>query len=84
MIVSNVPRLGPARRDEGRRFTLLVDVFYDHRVKLFISAAAPPETLLKKEEALAEAQARAMIFEFDRTVSRLIEMQSREYLARGR
>jgi len=84
VIVSNVPRLGPARRDEGRRFTLLVDVFYDHRVKLFISAAAPPETLLKKEEALAEAQARAMIFEFDRTVSRLIEMQSREYLARGR
>jgi cell division protein ZapE len=84
VIVSSVPRLTPARLDEARRFTLLVDVFYDNRVKLFVSAEAPPEQLLQKEKALAEPQARAMMLEFDRTVSRLIEMQSREYLARGR
>ncbi len=84
VIVSNVPRLGPARRDEARRFTLLVDIFYDHRVKLFLSAETVPEQLLQKDAVLADAQARAMSFEFDRTVSRLIEMQSHEYLARGR
>lgn len=80
VFVSNVPRLGPDRRDEARRFTLLVDVLYDHRVKLFVSAEAAPEQLLKKEEVAADPQARAMVFEFDRTASRLIEMQSREYL----
>lgn len=84
VIVSNVPRLGLARLDEARRFTLLVDVFYDNRVKLFVSAEAAPEQLFKKEEGVNDARVRAMIFEFDRTVSRLIEMQSHEYLARGR
>jgi len=84
VIVSNVPRFGPERRDEARRFTLLVDVFYDHGVKLLLSAEAAPEQLLKKEEVATDAQTRAMAFEFDRTASRLIEMQSREYLARGR
>jgi cell division protein ZapE len=80
VFVSNVPRLGPERRDDARRFTLLIDVLYDHRVKLFVSAGAAPEALLKKEEAAADPQARAMVFEFDRTASRLIEMQSRDYL----
>lgn len=84
VIVSNVPRLGPEQREEARRFTLLVDVLYDHSVKLFISAEALPEQLLKQEEVQASPQARAMVFEFDRTASRLIEMQSREYLARKR
>lgn len=84
VIVSNVPRLGPDRRDEARRFTLLVDVMYDNRVKLFVSAETAPEQLLDKDAVAAEPQARAMVFEFDRTASRLIEMQSREYLARGR
>jgi cell division protein ZapE len=84
VIVSGVPRLTSARMDEARRFTLLVDVFYDNRVKLFISAQAPPEQLLQKDEAHPEPQARAMAIEFDRTVSRLVEMQSRDYLARGR
>jgi len=84
VIVSNVPRLGPERRDDARRFTLMVDVFYDHRVKLLLSAAAEPEQLLIREEAAASAQTQAMIFEFDRTASRLIEMQSQEYLSRGR
>jgi cell division protein ZapE len=80
VIVSNIPRLGLAQREEGRRFTLLVDVLYDHRVKLLLSADALPEQLLKKDEIGTSAQARAMVFEFDRTASRLIEMQSREYL----
>jgi cell division protein ZapE len=84
VMVSGVPRFGPARRDEARRFTLLVDVLYEHSVKLFLSAEAPPEQLLKKDEAAADPQARAMIFEFDRTVSRLLEMQSRDYLQRQR
>lgn len=84
VMVTNVPRLGPARLDEARRFTLLVDVLYDNRVKLFISAEARAEQLFQREEALAEPQARAAVREFDRTVSRLIEMQSHEYLARGR
>lgn len=85
VFVSNVPRLSEARLDEARRFTLLVDVFYDNRVKLFVSAEAPPEQLLNKRAATAEAaQLRAAALEFDRTVSRLIEMQSHEYLARGR
>jgi len=84
VLVSNVPRLAGARLDEARRFTLLVDVFYDNRVKLFVSAEAPAEQLLVVDDRLAEPQLRALAREFDRTVSRLIEMQSRDYLARGR
>ena len=85
VMAADVPRLGPERLDEARRFTLLVDVFYDKRVKLFVSAEAPPEQLLlTEEETAAEPRARAMRLEFERTVSRLLEMQSRDYLARGR
>ena len=84
IIVSGVPRIGLAKVDEGRRFTLMVDVFYDNRIKLIISAEAHPEHLLKIEENEQNARIRAMKFEFDRTASRLIEMQSREYLAEER
>lgn len=84
VIVSNVPRIGLELVDEGRRFTLMVDVFYDNKVKLILSAEAPPEKLLKVEEAAGNARIRAMVFEFDRTASRLVEMQSREYLSRER
>ena len=84
VIVSNLPRIGLELVDEGRRFTLMVDVFYDNKVKLIISAAADPEHLLKIEEAAGNARIRAMAFEFDRTASRLIEMQSREYLTQQR
>ena len=84
VIVSNVPRIGLALADEGRRFTLMVDVLYDNRVKLIVSAAAPPEQLLIAEDAAKDARIRAMRFEFDRTASRLIEMQSKEYLAEER
>jgi cell division protein ZapE len=84
VFVSGVPQFDPAQRDAARRFTLLVDVLYEHKVKLFLSAQTAPEHLLKREAVAADPQARAMLFEFDRTVSRLHEMQSRNYLDRPR
>jgi cell division protein ZapE len=56
---------------EARRFTWLIDVFYDHKVKLIISAAVAAE-LLYTEGPMAN--------EFHRTVSRIVEMQSKDYL----
>ena len=84
VIVSEVPRMGLVFAEEARRFTLMVDVFYDNRVKLIVSAETTPEKLLKIEEDPGDPQLRAMVFEFDRTASRLVEMQSREYLAERR
>ncbi|MDH4390017.1 MAG: cell division protein ZapE [Aquabacterium sp.] len=72
VILSNVPQMPPKFASEARRFTLLVDVLYDRRVKLVISAAVPAEQLYT-EGPLAH--------EFPRTVSRLQEMQSTDYLA---
>lgn len=72
IILSNVPKLSREQSSEARRFTWLVDVLYDHRVKLVISAAVPADQLYT-EGTQAE--------EFKRTVSRLIEMRSEEYLA---
>lgn len=71
VLLSGVPRLGPNRAEAARRFTWLVDVFYDHHVKLLITADCPAEELY-----VAGVQA----VEFQRTVSRLIEMRSRAYL----
>ncbi|OZI74209.1 cell division protein ZapE [Bordetella genomosp. 12] len=71
VILSDVPRMGPRQASEARRFTWLIDVFYDHKVKLIMSADCPPEELYT-EGALAN--------EFHRTVSRILEMQSREYI----
>ena len=84
VILSGVPRMGLELADEARRFTLLVDVFYDNRVKLIVSAESPPGSLLKHEEAAKDARIRAMMFEFDRTASRLAEMQTRRYLEQPR
>lgn len=71
LILSGVPRMPPRMASEARRFTWLVDVLYDRRVKLIISAEVPAEALYT-EGPLAH--------EFPRTVSRLNEMQSTEYL----
>jgi cell division protein ZapE len=84
IIVSNVPRMGLERADEARRFTLLVDVLYDQRVNLFLSAATAPELLLTRDGGTNDAQLKAMMFQFDRTVSRIAEMQTREYLEQPR
>jgi cell division protein ZapE len=84
VIVSGVPRMGLKLAEEARRFTLMVDVFYDNRVKLIVSAASPPEKLLAIEEDPGDARLRAMVFEFERTASRLVEMQSKAYLAEAR
>jgi len=71
VILSGVPRMGAAMSSEARRFVWLIDVLYDQRVKLLISAECPPEELYT---------AGAMAAEFARTVSRIVEMQSRAYL----
>lgn len=71
VVLSDVPRMTAAMASEARRFTWLIDVFYDCRVKLLMSAEVAPEDLYV-EGTLAT--------EFHRTVSRIIEMQSREYM----
>ncbi|HEY6241238.1 MAG TPA: cell division protein ZapE, partial [Burkholderiales bacterium] len=81
VVVSGVPRMGLALAEAARRFTLMVDVFYDNRIKLIVSADAAPDKLLNIEEDPGDSRLRAMVFEFERTGSRLVEMQSREYLA---
>ncbi len=84
VVVSGVPRMGLDRADEARRFTLLVDVFYDQRVKLIVSAEVAPDQLLLRGTRSGDAQLQAMIFQFNRTASRLAEMQTREYLEQPR
>jgi cell division protein ZapE len=71
LILADVPQLTPDRRNEARRFITLVDALYECRVNLIVGAAAPPEALYPMGEGA---------FEFQRTVSRLFEMQSRAYL----
>jgi cell division protein ZapE len=75
VLLSNVPQMPPRLASEARRFTWLVDVLYDRRVKLILSVAVPIEQLYT-EGPLAH--------EFPRTVSRLHEMQSAEYLSQAR
>ncbi|KUJ83246.1 MULTISPECIES: cell division protein ZapE [Microbulbifer] len=73
VLLANVPQFDGRMESQARRFINLVDEFYDRCVKLVISAEVPAEQLY---------QARHLSFEFQRTVSRLLEMQSRDYLAR--
>ena len=73
VLISNVRRFSARDEDAARRFISLVDEFYDHNVKLIISADAPIEELYTGER---------LRFEFERTRSRLVEMQSHDYLAR--
>jgi len=71
VLVSDIPKLAAANHNEAFRFTTMIDAFYQHSVKLVCSAAAQPNQLYGSGD---------FSFEFERTVSRLMEMQSREYL----
>ena len=72
LLLSNVPHMPVNMASPARRFTWLIDVLYDRRVKLIMSAAVPPEQLYTEGP---------LSHEFPRTVSRLTEMQSAEFLA---
>jgi cell division protein ZapE len=74
VILVGIPRMGPENRNEAARFVTLIDALYEHRVKLLVTAAAEPEQLYESGDGR---------FEFDRTISRLKEMQSEDYLAAG-
>lgn len=74
VILVGIPGMGPENRNEAIRFTKLIDALYEHRVKLFAAAAEVPEELYRTGDGA---------FEFERTVSRLNEMQSAEYMALG-
>jgi len=74
VIVEDIPRLTFERRNEAKRFITLIDALYDARVKLLASAEV-------EATALYQADTGREAFEFDRTVSRLIEMRSEDYLA---
>lgn len=74
VMIDRIPRLSPTQRNEARRFIILVDTLYDEGVKLICSAAVAPADLYREGDG-AES--------FRRTASRLIEMQSDDYLRRG-
>ena len=74
IVLDGIPVLDPAKRNEVKRFIVLIDALYDHRVKLVAAAAAAPQQLYAGGDGHEG-------IEFDRTVSRLNEMQSQEYLA---
>jgi cell division protein ZapE len=72
VLISGIPKMVPEQAAEARRFTWLVDEFYDRRVKLIVSAQVPPQELYPGGPHADE---------FNRTISRLTEMQTRQYLA---
>lgn len=74
VIMVGIPVLGPQNRNEAARFVTLIDALYEYRVKFLASADAAPDALYTKGDGR---------FEFERTVSRLLEMQSEEYLVEG-
>jgi len=71
VLVDDVPTLKDDRRNEAKRFMTLIDALYEHKVNVVVAADGPPERLYPKGQHA---------FEFERTVSRLMEMQSEEYL----
>ncbi|HZD25832.1 MAG TPA: cell division protein ZapE, partial [Alphaproteobacteria bacterium] len=75
LIIADIPRLGSDQHNEARRLISLVDVLYDNRVRLICSAEAPPDGLYPQGEG---------VLAFARTVSRLVEMQSADYLTVAR
>lgn len=73
LIMPGIPQMGPDSRNEAKRFVTLIDVLYENGVNLVCSAAAPPSRLYIRGDGA---------FEFERTASRLLEMQSEEYLGK--
>lgn len=71
LIIADIPQLAPEQRNEAKRFMTLVDALYEHKVKLVCTAEVPPTELYTEGDGA---------FEFQRTVSRLIEMQAESYL----
>jgi len=71
VIIKDVPKLGPHNRNEAKRFVTLIDALYEAKSKLICSAEVNPAELYTEGDGA---------FEFERTVSRLMEMQSVEYL----
>jgi cell division protein ZapE len=74
VIIVGIPVMGPEMRNEAARFMTLIDALYEHKVKLLAAAGAEPEGLYPSGDGS---------FEFQRTVSRLEEMRSAQYLAQG-
>src|SRR6476659_8916496 len=74
IMIDHIPVMDYERRDEAKRFIILIDTLYDNAIKLIASAAAEPDALYRASEGF-EA------YEFNRTASRLIEMRSQAYLA---
>jgi len=74
VIIDDVPLLSPANRDSAKRFVTLIDALYEHKVTFLCSAEAPPEALYPAGDGS---------FEFQRTVSRLMEMQSIDFLTQS-
>jgi cell division protein ZapE len=75
IIVEGIPRLSPQQRNEAQRFHILIDALYEARAVLVASADVPPDQIYVAGDGA---------FEFERTVSRLMEMQSEEYIANRR
>lgn len=71
IILSDIPILKPAQKNEAKRFSTLIDALYEHKATLVASAEGPPQNIYREGKHA---------FEFQRTVSRLMEMQSKEYL----
>jgi cell division protein ZapE len=74
VLIMGIPILSPENRNEAARFVTLIDALYEHKVKLIAAAAAAPQALYPQGDGA---------FEFERTVSRLMEMQSVDYMAQG-
>ena len=70
LIMAGIPKLTPEKRNEAKRFMTLIDALYEHKVKLICTAEVPAQELYTEGDG---------VFEFRRTVSRLIEMQSEAY-----
>ncbi len=74
VIIVGIPQMGPDDRNEAARFVTLIDALYEHKVKLLATADTEPEQLYRAGDGS---------FEFERTASRLMEMQSADYMAAG-